>query len=63
MINLQYGLSTVMTKAHDLRQLQSWARENRIGKWMYAYDVQDEKPRPKPNPKFNKQNRKPRGRR
>tara|TARA_X000000950_G_scaffold288701_1_gene406850 strand:- start:2881 stop:3036 length:156 start_codon:yes stop_codon:yes gene_type:complete len=51
-----------MSKAHNLKQTQAWARENKIGKWMYAYDVQDEKPRPKPNPKFNKQNRKPRGR-
>jgi hypothetical protein len=62
MISLLYGNSTVMSKAHNLKQTQAWARENKIGKWMYAYDVQDEKPRPKPNPKFNKQNRKPRGR-
>jgi|DEB0MinimDraft_10_1074344.scaffolds.fasta_scaffold17201_7 hypothetical protein len=56
-----------MSKAHDLKQLQTWARENRVGKWMYAHDVQDEKPRSKAAPRKNNQNRnktrKPRGNR
>ena len=46
-----------MTKAHDLKQLQMWARENRVGKWMFANDIHEEKPRPKGKPKFNKQTR------
>lgn len=33
-----------MSKKHDLKQIQQWARESRIGKWFNAYDVDEDSP-------------------
>jgi len=31
-----------LSKKHNLRQIQQWARESRIGKWFNAYDVDED---------------------